>query len=109
LDWIFVVLAFVQLIAPFMPTSRLIASWFVINGGLTIFSAQRDRNQVHRPASYLAGGVLSLAIGLLLFVRPYGDPVLHWTFCAYLAVFGALMLAASGILKRHPRDEPAYP
>jgi uncharacterized membrane protein HdeD (DUF308 family) len=72
----------------------LIAWWSVITGIASIISAIRLRKEIEREWLLGLSGILSIALGVLLFLAPAaGLVVLSMWIGAYALVFGALMVA----------------
>lgn len=70
-----------------------IAAWAVFTGILEIVSAVRLRNEINNEWVLALGGVISVALGLLLFFRPAaGGLAIVWTIAAYAVIFGILLI-----------------
>jgi uncharacterized membrane protein HdeD (DUF308 family) len=71
----------------------MIASWAVITGILEIVAAIRLRNEITNEWILGLGGVVSIALGVLLFVQPLaGGLAIIWTVAAYAVIFGVLLV-----------------
>lgn len=72
----------------------LIASWAIITGILEIAAAIRLRREITNEWTLGLGGLLSIGLGVLLFMRPViGGLALVWTIGAYALLFGVLLIA----------------
>lgn len=71
----------------------MIASWAVITGILEIAAAIRLRNEITNEWMLGLGGLISIALGVLLFLRPAaGGLAIVWTIAAYALIFGVLLV-----------------
>jgi uncharacterized membrane protein HdeD (DUF308 family) len=71
----------------------MIASWAVITGILEIVAAIRLRNEISNEWVLGLGGVISIALGVLLFLQPLAAGVaIIWTVAAYAVIFGVLLI-----------------
>ncbi len=71
----------------------MIASWAVITGILEIVAAIRLRNEITNEWMLGVGGLVSIALGVLLFLRPVaGGLAIIWTIAAYALIFGVLLV-----------------
>ena len=71
----------------------MIASWAVITGILEIAAAIRLRNEISNEWVLGLGGLLSIALGVLLFLQPLaGGVAIIWTVAAYAVIFGVLLV-----------------
>ncbi len=86
----------IALILPELTTLVLIymiASWAVITGILEIVAAIRLRNEITNEWSLGLGGLVSIALGVFLFLRPaVGGIAIVWTIAAYALIFGILLI-----------------
>src|SRR5690349_15955792 len=72
----------------------VIASWAIITGVLEIAAAVRLRREITNEWTLGLGGLLSIGLGVLLFMRPViGGLALVWTIGAYALLFGVLLIA----------------
>ena len=71
----------------------IIASWAVFTGILEIVAAIRLRHEITNEWVLALGGVISIALGLLLFFQPAaGGLAIIWTIGAYAIIFGILLV-----------------
>ena len=71
----------------------MIASWAVITGILEIAAAIRLRNEISNEWILGLGGVVSIVLGVLLFLQPLaGGLAIIWTIAAYAVIFGVLLI-----------------
>jgi uncharacterized membrane protein HdeD (DUF308 family) len=90
----------------------LIMTWAFVTGGLTLVGAFRLSRNVNGPlvrGEWLLGvtGVISLAFGVLLAVRPtVGSVAFMWTVGSYSVVSGLLLLALALNIRTWPRLVP---
>lgn len=71
----------------------MIASWAIITGVLEIAAAIRLRNEITNEWMLALGGLISVALGLLLFFQPAaGSLAIIWTIAAYALIFGVLLV-----------------
>ena len=86
----------VALLMPDLATLVLIyilASWAVITGILEIVAAVRLRHEITNEWFLALGGVLSIGLGILLFLQPAaGSLAIIWTIGAYAVLFGILLV-----------------
>jgi len=79
----------------------LIAVWAIGSGVLEIISAVRLRKVISHEWALGIGGVLSIALGLLMLYRPVaGGLVVVWWLGAYALMFGIMMLIVGFRLRR---------
>ncbi len=72
----------------------VIAAWAVITGILEIAAAIRLRHEITNEWMLGLGGLLSVVLGVLLFLRPVaGGLALVWMIGAYALIFGVLLIA----------------
>jgi uncharacterized membrane protein HdeD (DUF308 family) len=84
----------------------LIAFWAIFTGFLELFAAPRLR-RVTGGGTWLfaVGGLLRIALGIILLARPVtGVALLIWMIGFYALIYGVVMLAFSLRLKRHWRE-----
>ncbi len=86
----------VALILPELATLVLIyiiASWAVITGILEIVAAIRLRNEISNEWLLGLGGLVSIVLGVFLFLEPVaGSIAIIWTIAAYALIFGILLV-----------------
>jgi uncharacterized membrane protein HdeD (DUF308 family) len=71
----------------------MIASWAVFTGILEIVAAIRLRNEITNEWMLALGGLISVALGLLLFFQPAaGSLAIVWIIAAYALIFGVLLV-----------------
>lgn len=71
----------------------LIASWAVFTGILEIAAAVRLRHEITNEWFLALGGVLSIGLGILLFLQPAaGGLAIIWMIAGYAIVFGVLLV-----------------
>lgn len=71
----------------------LIASWAVFTGILEIAAAVRLRHEITNEWFLGLGGVLSIGLGILLFLQPAaGGLAIIWMIAGYAIVFGVLLV-----------------
>jgi uncharacterized membrane protein HdeD (DUF308 family) len=72
----------------------VIAAWAVVTGVLEIAAAIRLRREITNEWMLGLSGLLSVALGVLLFMRPViGGLALVWTIGAYAVIFGVLLIS----------------
>jgi uncharacterized membrane protein HdeD (DUF308 family) len=103
----------VALLMPGLATLVLIyilASWAVITGILEIAAAIRLRHEITNEWFLALGGVLSIGLGVLLFLQPAaGGLAIIWTIAAYAVLFGILLVTLGIRLRNWRVDEPSEP
>jgi uncharacterized membrane protein HdeD (DUF308 family) len=83
----------------------LIAAWAIGTGVLELMAAVRLRRELTNEWLLVLGGVLSVAFGLFLVVRPTeGALAVVWVIGLYAIVFGAALMALARRLRRHRRS-----
>lgn len=71
----------------------VIAGWAVFTGILEIVTAIRLRHEIANEWVMALGGVISVALGLLLFFQPAaGSLAIIWIIAAYAILFGILLM-----------------
>jgi uncharacterized membrane protein HdeD (DUF308 family) len=71
----------------------MIASWALITGILEIAAAIRLRNEISNEWVLGLGGLVSIALGVLLFFQPAaGGLAIIWTIAVYALIFGVLLV-----------------
>lgn len=79
----------------------LIANWAILTGIFEIVAAIRLRSEINNEWLLVFGGVLSIALGILLFVQPTAAIIaITWTLGAYALFFGVLLISLGIRLKR---------
>jgi uncharacterized membrane protein HdeD (DUF308 family) len=79
----------------------VIAAWAVITGVLEIVAAIRLRREITNEWWLVAGGVVSVIFGVLLFAAPgVGALALVFWIGAYAIIFGALLVGLAFRLRR---------
>lgn len=78
----------------------LIASWAIATGILEIAAAIRLRREIKNEWLLGLGGLVSIVLGVLLFIRPTAGAIaIIWTLAIYAQVFGVLLIALGIRLK----------
>jgi MFS family permease len=78
----------------------VIATWAVLTGILEIVAAIRLRHEINNEWLLALGGIISIALGFLLFLKPIaGGIAIIWTVAAYAVIFGVLLIALGFRLK----------
>lgn len=78
----------------------VIATWAVLTGILEIVAAIRLRREINNEWLLALGGIVSIALGFLLFLKPIaGGIAIIWTVAAYAVIFGVLLIALGFRLK----------
>ena len=71
----------------------IIASWAVFTGILEIVAAIRLRHEITNEWFLALGGVLSIGLGILLFLQPAaGSLAIIWMIAGYALIFGILLV-----------------
>ena len=103
----------VALLMPDLATLVLIyilASWAVFTGLLEIVAAVRLRHEITNEWFLALGGVLSIGLGILLFLQPAaGSLAIIWTIAAYAVLFGILLVILGIRLRTWRAEEPRGP
>ena len=72
----------------------VIAGGVVLTGILEIIAAIRLRHEINNEWLLALGGIVSIALGIFLFLRPVaGGIAIIWTVAAYAVIFGVLLIA----------------
>lgn len=72
----------------------VIAGWAVLTGILEIIAAIRLRHEINNEWLLALGGIVSIALGVFLFLRPFaGGIAIIWTVAAYALIFGVILIA----------------
>ena len=88
----------------------MIASWAIITGVLEIVAAIRLRNEITNEWFLGLGGLVSIGLGVLLFLRPgAGGLAIIWTIGAYAIIFGILLVILGFRLRSWRTPEPRQP
>jgi uncharacterized membrane protein HdeD (DUF308 family) len=83
----------------------LIAAWAIGTGVLEIGAAVRLRRELANEWLLILSGILSVAFGLFLVVRPEeGALAMVWVVGLYAIVFGVALVALARRLRRHHRS-----
>jgi uncharacterized membrane protein HdeD (DUF308 family) len=78
----------------------LIAGLAVFTGILEIVAAIRLRHEINNEWLLALGGMISIVLGVLLFIQPVaGGIAIIWTVAAYAMIFGVLLIALGFRLK----------
>lgn len=103
----------VALLMPGLATLVLIyilAFWAVITGILEIVAAVRLRHEITNEWFLALGGVLSIGLGVLLFLQPAaGSLAIIWAIAAYAVLFGIVLVILGIRLRSWRAEEPRAP
>ena len=108
-----IVAAVIALIWPQLATLAivlLIAGWAVLTGILEIVAAIRLRHEINNEWLLALGGIISIVLGVFLFLQPFaGGIAIIWTIAAYAMIFGVLLIALGFRLRNRsvPTDRQA--
>jgi uncharacterized membrane protein HdeD (DUF308 family) len=81
-----------------------IAAWAVVTGVMQVIAAIRVRKEIEGEWLLIAGGVLSVLFGLLLFFRPgEGALALVLVIGGFAIVYGALLVGFALRLRKHAK------
>ncbi|NUE65732.1 HdeD family acid-resistance protein [Snodgrassella sp. ESL0253] len=79
----------------------LIAIWALVSGILQIIAAIRLRQSIHTEGWMIVAGILSVLVGIILFVNPVqGGIALTWVIGVYAALFGVMNIALAFRVRR---------
>jgi uncharacterized membrane protein HdeD (DUF308 family) len=88
----------------------IIAAWAVITGILEIVAAIRLRHEITNEWFLALGGVLSIGLGILLFLQPAaGSLAIIWMIAGYALVFGILLVILGIRLRGWKEPETTVP
>ncbi|HEX6033955.1 MAG TPA: HdeD family acid-resistance protein [Anaerolineales bacterium] len=88
----------------------LIASWAVFTGILEIVAAIRLRSEITNEWFLALGGVLSVGLGILLFLQPAaGTIAIIWMIAGYALVFGILLVILGIRLRNWKESDTTIP
>lgn len=88
----------------------MIAAWAVFTGILEILAAIRLRHEIDNEWFLALGGVLSVGVGILLFLQPAaGGLALIWIIGGYALVFGILLVVLGIRLRNWKAPETNVP
>lgn len=83
----------------------VIAAWAIITGGLEIVAAIQLRRELSNEWVLIAGGLASIALGVVLIVNPGAGALgLTWLIGTYAIVFGIVLLVLALRLRALRRD-----
>lgn len=103
----------VALLRPDVATLALIyiiASWAVITGILEIAGAIRLRNEISNEWLLGFSGLVSIILGVFLFLQPLaGSFAIIWTIAAYALIFGVLLIILGFRLRNWKAPTPHEP
>jgi uncharacterized membrane protein HdeD (DUF308 family) len=103
----------VALVAPGLTSLVLIymiASWAIITGVLEIVAAIRLRNEITNEWGLGLGGLVSIVLGVVLFLQPAaGGLAIIWIIAAYALIFGVLLVILGFRLKNWGAHNPREP
>jgi len=88
----------------------LIAFWAVFTGILEIAAAVRLRHEIDNEWFLALGGVLSIGLGILLFLQPAaGSLAIIWMIAGYALIFGILLVILGIRLRNWKEPETTVP
>jgi len=88
----------------------MIASWAVITGILEIAAAIRLRNEISNEWVLGLGGLVSIVLGVILFLQPAaGGLAIVWIIAAYALIFGVLIIILGFRLRNWKEPTPREP
>lgn len=88
----------------------MIAGWAIFTGILEIVAALRLRHEITNEWMLALGGLISVALGVLLFFQPAaGSLAIVWTIASYAVIFGILLVVLGFRLRNWRAPEPREP
>lgn len=85
----------------------IIASWAIITGVFEIIAAIRLREEIEGEWLLMISGLLSIVIGIALFIWPgAGLLAITWMIGAYAILFGILLIVLGFRLRAHNEQRP---
>jgi uncharacterized membrane protein HdeD (DUF308 family) len=88
----------------------MIASWAVFTGILEIAAAIRLRHEITNEWFLALGGILSIGLGILLFLQPVaGSLAIIWMIAGYALVFGILLVILGIRLRNWKEPDTTVP
>lgn len=88
----------------------VIATWAVFTGILEIVAAIRLRHEITNEWMLALGGVISIAVGVVLFFQPAaGSLAIIWIIGAYALIFGILLVILGFRLRNWRRPDSPEP
>lgn len=88
----------------------MIAGWAIFTGILEIVAAIRLRHEITNEWMLALGGLISVALGVLLFFQPAaGSLAIVWTIASYAVIFGILLVVLGFRLRNWRAPEPREP
>jgi uncharacterized membrane protein HdeD (DUF308 family) len=88
----------------------MIASWAIFTGILEIVAAIRLRHEITNEWMLALGGLISVGLGVLLFIQPAaGSLAIVWMIAAYAIIFGVLLVVLGFRLRNWRVPEPREP
>jgi uncharacterized membrane protein HdeD (DUF308 family) len=102
--WVFILEGLVSIVAggialiwPQIATLAIVllmAGWAFLTGILEIVAAIRLRHEINNEWLLALGGIISIVLGVFLFLQPFaGGIAIIWTVAAYAIIFGLLLIA----------------
>src|SRR5574339_450652 len=88
----------------------IIAGWAIFTGILEIVATIRLRHEITNEWMLALGGLISVALGVLLFFQPAaGSLAIVWTIASYAVIFGVLLVVLGFRLRNWRAPEPREP
>jgi uncharacterized membrane protein HdeD (DUF308 family) len=88
----------------------MIAVWAIFTGILEVVAAIRLRHEITNEWMLALGGLISVGLGILLFLQPAaGSLAIVWTIAAYAIIFGVLLVVLGFRLRNWRAPEPREP